>query len=68
MEACPLGLHDGSEFREVIREGLGNAAGIVDRHRHIAQGRQRKAHGHTVVVIGIDGDAGSQASRWREKQ
>ena len=33
---------------------------VVDAHRHPAQRREREAHRHAVVVVGVDGDAGVQ--------
>ena len=44
---------------EVIGEGLGHALRVQDAHGQAGrvEGRQRKAHGHAVVVIGVNGGA-----------
>ena len=41
---------------EVVGEGLGHALRVFDAHRQArrVEGGQRKAHGHAVVVVGVD--------------
>ncbi len=59
---------------EIVWEGLGDTARIVDPHRHAAQSGQREAHRDAMVVIGIDGGmrlqtrrpTGTSFSRWRD--
>ena len=42
------------ERGEVIGERLAHALGIVDAHRDAAERREREAHRHPVVVVGVD--------------
>jgi len=50
-------LH-GFKQSEIIGKGFIHALRIVDIHRHAEQGNQREAHGHAVVVVGVDADVG----------
>ena len=50
---------DAEQRLEVVREGLGHAARVEDAQRHVparqrVEGRQRQAHRHAVVVVGVD--------------
>lgn len=48
---------------EVGGEGLAGAAGVQDGDRHAAGGNKREGHGHAVVVVRLDLDAGLDLPR-----
>src|ERR687892_355465 len=50
-----LGQANCTQLLKILREGLGDAFRVVDGYLGVAQGGQREAHGHAVVVVGIDG-------------
>src|SRR5438034_864380 len=53
-DALPICGRDAGKGAEILREGLGDAARVVDAHRHAAQRGEREAHRHAVVVVRID--------------
>ena len=60
-----VGLHEAKEGAEVFREGFGGAGWVGNAHglRSGVEGGERKAHGHAVVVIGVD--ASGLPALWR---
>src|SRR5690606_39073623 len=52
--AIGLAGHQAGVYVEIIGEGLAYAARVEDAHRRRAEGSQRKAHRHAMVVVRAD--------------
>ena len=62
LSGSPLCPH-GFKQSEIIGEGFVHALRVVDIHGHAEQGNQREAHGHAVVVVGVDAGVGGRVGR-----